>query len=91
MRTAPKVTIELDYPVKIDGTEVKALQMRRVKVCDQLNVDDANKSVAEKEVELLANLCETSPDDIKQLDIMDYAKLQEQLVNFTKPEPKKKK
>lgn len=90
MKTEPKVTIALDYPVTIDGTEVRALQMRRMKVVDQMNVTASNKSDAEKEISLIANLCEISPDDVKQLDCMDYAKLQEQLINFTAPEPKEK-
>lgn len=90
MKTAPKVTIELDYPVTIDGTEVRALQMRRMKVIDQMNVDSGGKNDVEKEIALIANLCEISPDDVKELDMMDYSKLQSQLINFSAPEPEKK-
>ena len=64
--------------------------MRRMKVADQMNIDASNKSNVEKEIALVANLCEISPEDVKELDMMDYVKLQEQLVNFSAPEPEKK-
>ena len=35
------------------------------------------KSQAEREVLLIANLCEVAPGDIEQLDMSDYKKLQE--------------
>ena len=47
-----KTTIELRYPVTIDGTEMKALCMRRPKVRDQILMEKsgmAGKSAAEKE------------------------------------------
>ena len=87
MLTSPKVTIELSYPIAIDATEVKVLQMRRPKVADVILLQKSQGEEAEKEVKLFANLCEISPDDIRQLDMMDYAKLQEQYGNFIAPEP----
>lgn len=90
MKTAPTVTITLDYPINIDGIEVKTLSLRRMKVADQMAAEKLKGNDAEKEIALLANLCEMSPDDIQQLDIMDYAKLQAQLVNFHTPEQEQK-
>ena len=72
--------IELKYPITIDGTETSVLHMRRPKVRDQLLVDKSGmvgKSQAEREVLLIANLCEVAPGDIEQLDMSDYKKLQE--------------
>lgn len=89
MITTPKVTIELNYPITIDATEVKVLQMRRPKVADVILLQKSQGEDAEKEVKLFANLCEVSPDDIRQLDMMDYAKLQTQYGNFIAPEPLK--
>lgn len=89
MITLPKVTIELSYPIIIDGTEVSALQMRRPKVVDTVLFQKSQGSDADKEINLFANLCEIAPDDIQQLDMMDYAKLQEQYGNFIAPEPLK--
>ena len=54
-----KITLELKYSIKIDGTETGAVYMRRPKVRDQVLVDKAaiiGKSSAEKEVMLFANL-----------------------------------
>ena len=89
MLTSPKVAIELSYPIAIDATEVKVLQMRRPKVADVILLQKQQGQEAEKEIKLFANLCEISPDDIGRLDMMDYAKLQEQYANFMAPEPRK--
>lgn len=69
--------ITLKFPVKIDGKETKELSMRRPKVSDMMIADKAKGSEAEKEVSLFANLCEVSPEDVGQLDMSDYKKLQE--------------
>ena len=77
MKTAATVEISLDYPIKIDGTAVSVLQMRRPKVADTFLAQKSTKPDAEKEIDLFANLCEVAPKDIQQLDMMDYGKLQE--------------
>lgn len=74
--------INLDYPVRIDGVEVKVLQMRRPKVKDQLAADKFGGGDAEKEVRLFANLCEVAPDTIEELDLADYTKLQGEYKGF---------
>lgn len=74
-----KTTIELKYPVTIDGTEVRVFQMRRPKVRDQLLMEKsgmAGKSDAEREVFLFANLLEIAPKDLEDLDMSDYKKIQ---------------
>ncbi len=80
-----KTAIELKYPVKIDGTETKVLHMRRPKVRDQLLVEKSGlvgKSAAEREMLLFANLCGVAPDDIEELDMADYKKVQEAYTSF---------
>ncbi len=75
-----RTAIELKYPITIDGTETSVLHMRRPKVRDQLLVDKSGmvgKSQSEREVLLIANLCEVAPADIEQLDMADYKTLQE--------------
>ena len=75
-----KTAIELKYPITIDGTETRVLHMRRPKVRDQLLLDKSGmvgKSQAEREVLLIANLCEVAPGNIEELDMADYKKLQE--------------
>lgn len=87
MITSPKVAIELDFPISIDGVETSVLQMRRPKVRDQIALEKSNgMSDAEREIRFFSNLCEVSPDDIKALDLMDYAKLQKQFGDFLEPE-----
>lgn len=80
-----RTAIELKYPITIDGTETSVLHMRRPKVRDQLLVDKsgiAGKSQAEREIMLIANLCEVAPADIEQLDMADYTKIQETFGSF---------
>jgi len=74
--------IKLDYPIRIEGVEVKALKMRRSKVRDMLAADKATGSEAEKEVTLFANLCEVSTETIGDMDTADYQKLQEAYSGF---------
>lgn len=83
MPATHRVTIELSYPITIDGTEVRSLSIRRPKVSDILYISQSPKSDTEKEVELLSNLCEITQDNMGDLDITDYVKLQEQYINFT--------
>lgn len=80
-----KATIELKYPIRIDGTDVAALHMRRPKVRDQVLMDKAGKagkSDAECEILLFANLLEVAPSDIEELDMTDYNKIQRQYKDF---------
>jgi hypothetical protein len=77
-----KTTIELKYPIKIDGTEVRSLQIRRPKVRDQLVNAKLGKTDEEKEVRLLANLCEVAPENIEDLDLGDYKRLADAYVGF---------
>jgi hypothetical protein len=76
-------TIKLQYPVTINGTEYKELNMRRSKVKDRLAVANMkDKSEEEKEILLFANLCEVSPDVIRELDESDYPAVQQVYVGF---------
>ena len=69
-------TIQLTYPVELNGLTVSELQIRRPKVRDMLAADKAQGSEAEKEIRMFANLCEVEPDLIESLDLSDYASLQ---------------
>lgn len=82
-------TITLDYPITVDGAEVKKLSMRRPKVKDQLASDKSGGSDGDKEVRLFANLCEVAPAVIEDLDMIDYGKVQEQYRSFLSSRPKK--
>lgn len=76
------VDVQLARPLVIDGAQVKALRMREPTVADQLASDEMKGGEAAKEITMLANLCEVSPDDIKRLTLRDYKKLQGAFMGF---------
>ena len=76
-------TIKLQHPVTVDGVSISELTMRRSKVKDRLAVANMrDKSDEEKEIMLFANLCEVSPDVIRELDESDYPAVQKVYVSF---------
>lgn len=77
-----KVKIELTHAIEIDGTKVGVIQLRRPKVRDMLSVEKSVDNDAEKEIQLFANLSELSPDNLLELDMADYAKLQKAYQDF---------
>lgn len=76
------VDVQLTKPIKIDGVEVKALRMREITVKDSLVSSKMKGSDAENEIALMANLCNVSAEDLQQLKMRDYAKLQTALKSF---------
>jgi hypothetical protein len=77
-----KVKIELTHSIEIDGAKVGVIQLRRPKVRDMLSVEKSVDNDAEKEIQLFANLSELSPDNLLELDMADYAKLQKVYQDF---------
>lgn len=74
--------IKLDNPVKIDGVEINELSLRKPKVRDLIVAGKKNVSESEREVNLIANLAEVSPETIQELDLSDYLKIQDWLKDF---------
>ena len=77
-----KVKIELTHSIEIDGAKVGVIQLRRPTVRDMLSVEKSVDNDAEKEIQLFANLSELSPDNLLELDMADYAKLQKAYQDF---------
>lgn len=75
---ADPVEIILHYPLDT----LKTLFMRRVKVRDTLAAQRVKGNDAEKEIFLLANLCEVTSEQIESLDMADYTRLQEVYSSF---------
>jgi len=73
--------IKLIHPVIVDGTEYAVLHMRRCKVKDR-RLAAKQKTDEDREITLIANLCEVPPSVIDELDTVDYSKLQEVLTGF---------
>jgi hypothetical protein len=77
--------IKLIEPIKIDGVNISELTLRRPKVRDRLAVERLGTNDAEKEVALIANLADIPKDAVEELDLADYAKIQEALQGFLLP------
>lgn len=77
-----KTSIKLNHPINVDGRQIVELQLRRPKVRDRLTVEKMNGAEAEKEIRFIANLCEVAPNDIEELDMADYVRLQDALAGF---------
>lgn len=75
-------TVKLEKGLDIDGATVMEVMMREPTVADQLAAAEIKGSDARKEVNLIANLCELTPDDIGRLSIRDYGKLQDAYADF---------
>lgn len=80
-------TIKLIAPITIANNTYDVLTLRRPKVRDRLAVERLKKTDAEKEITMIANLAEVTVDVIEELDLADYAKIQEVLQNFLEPAP----
>ena len=78
--------IKLLHPVVSDGTELRVLNLRRPKVRDVLLAAKIGGTDEEKEIRVLANLCEVAPDVVEDLDMADYKKLQDGYRSFFEEE-----
>ena len=74
--------IELDFPIEISGVEVSHLVMRRPKLRDDLAAAKSGGGDEDKAVQLVANLCEVTPEDLMELDAVDWTKLEKQVQDF---------
>lgn len=78
-----KASIELSRPLKIAGANVTHMQMREPTVRDQLTFEKMKGSEAEREMTLLGNLCEFSPEQLQELPVRDYRRLAAAYQGFT--------
>jgi len=77
------VTVPLDFPTKFDGVERDCLTLRRPKVRDMRSAakvapgDDDGQELA-----LFATLAEVAPNDLEDMDLADYNRLQDAYFRF---------
>lgn len=81
--TSEGLQIELAKPVDIFGTETSTIKMREPTVQDQLDVQAIKASEAHREVTLMANLCDLTPEQVKAMTMRNYRRLQGALEVFT--------
>lgn len=80
-----KSTVVLDYPISVDGAEMKTLTLRRLTVGDMLSARNDSKNDAESELRLVANLGMIAYEDVLKIDVSDYTKIQAALKEFQQP------
>lgn len=79
-------TVQLDFPIEVDGATVNTVTMRRSKVIDhrlanQRAANSSNGSV-DYELELFSILTDIPRDAFDQMDYGDYSRLQETYRGF---------
>ncbi|MBO1853964.1 phage tail assembly protein [Burkholderia cenocepacia] len=78
-----KVTVQLTYPIKLNGVECDKFTMRRPKVRDMRSAQKLAPNDAEQqELILFANLADVSPDDLEDMDMADYERVQDAYYSF---------
>lgn len=76
------VDITLSRALNIGGTETTTLRMREPEVRDQLAASQHSENAAEREVFMFATLCGVAPDDLHNLKVRDYGRLQDAYTGF---------
>jgi hypothetical protein len=69
--------IKLKTAIQLNNVQVNQLVLREPTVGDQLDVQALGKTDAEREQLMFARLCDCAPDDLRQLTLRDYKKLQD--------------
>lgn len=69
-------TIELAYPVEVDGRQISTLTMRPPLVRDIRDAQRGGGGDADVEIRLFASLCEEAPAVIEVIHARDYHRLQ---------------
>jgi hypothetical protein len=80
--------VKLDHPVTLPDRELTEVTLRRIKVKDHLSARRQGADDAEREVILLSRISGLNREDIGELDMSDYFKLQEVLADFLSSAPK---
>ena len=77
-----EAVINLDFPVQLADRELTQVTMRRVTIKDMITHHMETGSGLAEEMELLCDLTGLNPSELERLDLVDYEKLQQQLLNF---------
>ncbi|MGY4832026.1 phage tail assembly protein [Burkholderia arboris] len=78
-----KVTVKLNYPIKLNGVECDSFTLRRPKVRDMRGAQKLAPNDAEQqELILFATLADVGPDDIEEMDMADYERVQDAFYSF---------
>lgn len=75
------VTVTLDYAISIDGVETTFINIRRPKVKDFI-IWSREKDDAKKEILMISNLANLTPEEVGELDLKDYKKIADTIADF---------
>ena len=77
------VDVILAFPIRRDDdTTIDKITVRRPKVRDRMDVQRSKDSDPDKELKLVAKVTDLSPNEVEELDVADYAYIQEVLEGF---------
>ncbi|WP_255631588.1 phage tail assembly protein [Caballeronia sp. dw_19] len=77
------VTVPLDFPTKFDGIARDSLTLRRPKVRDMRAAAKVSPGDDDgQELALFAALAEVAPNDLEDMDLADYNRLQDAYFRF---------
>ncbi|GAK43593.1 conserved protein [Tepidicaulis marinus] len=76
--------IKLDHPVTVNGTTIRDIKMRRPKVRDELAAQ-TYKEEAERELMYFCSLTELTREELEELDLADWGKLQKAFEEMLQP------
>jgi len=74
---ASEAVVKLAFPIKVAGTLTSELTVRRPKLKDRLNVSLSTEMTADQqEALIIANTAGLSLDELEQLDLSDFNRVQ---------------
>lgn len=79
--------IELLFPLKVSGVEVKHLILRRPKVRDRVAAQKAAVNEADQTLHLVASLSEVPVEDLMEMDGSDFNRVEAQVAAFLSARP----
>jgi hypothetical protein len=75
-----KKDFSLEYPIPVNGKPLSTLSIRRPKARD-LEIMDTYTGDVERTIQLISNLAELTPDEVRDLDGEDFNKIQEYVLD----------
>lgn len=88
---ANTTVIKLSRPFKVNDKEVNELTMREPRVVDKIMFEKATGGPVEREVSMLASLCELNPRDLDSLPAYDFENLTKAFNSFLLPPEEREK
>lgn len=76
-----EVTIDLQFPIEVDGQKITKLTMRRPKLRDTVK-HNHRKDNMDRGIAILADLCDLAPEHLHELDELDFDAVQSQYESF---------